>query len=149
MKRLAVIFVLSVLSGTGFADDRLIGVWKSSLKLTKKYNDEHAKMTDDQAKFLYQIVGDLKLTYQADTFVAESVVKNVTVKGKTYPWGGETETYKYKVLGADDKSVVIQQFGGHISGSITTLHFETSDIYWEYLGSSSNINGREYFVRVK
>jgi len=117
--------------------------------MTKEYNDENSKMTASQKEFLDQIIGDLKVTYGNEKVVTEATNKKVTIAGKPYDWSGGREESSYKVIASDKSKIVIRQYIGEDREGIVTIHFDEPDIYWVYLGEYVNVNGREYFVKVK
>lgn len=152
MQKLSLFLYLLAFSLPAVAGDRLQGKWRSSLPLTSAFYNSHAIMKPSQKEFVEQIFGELVIEYRDGVAISTSPDKKVTINGKRVDWKGSAESMPYDVLFSDKDRMVIKLKQKSGESGVNVLNFVNDDTYWVYVGHSqfgSDLNIREYFVRVK
>lgn len=123
---------------------RLIGKWKSDLKRSIDFNDEHGNLKKEARDVMRQLLGTTTFVYDADSYVVESPAQRITgVTGKVVELDASRERRPYEVLGATDEQVAIKHEGA-FGEEIRILHFEDG-CFWIYVELNHT---REYFERI-
>lgn len=141
-------YLILSLSSSIYADNRLEGKWKSSLELTKEYNDRYAKLEKNQVEFINQVAGTLEVTYLKSEYLMNDTSRQIEINNKKFQWHADKSRYPYKIISSDDSKVVIKAKGLDGAWKVNTIHFESNDVYWVYWGEDFAVHAREYFVRI-
>jgi hypothetical protein len=116
-------------------DDRLLGTWISDAERTVEEYRRFRKIDEATFDKFAALFGKMKVTYSSNSY-------STSLDGRT------TET-RYRVLGKDDKSVVVEDIAEGLAAelaesSFSVIHFDGKDSHWIYMSGGS----REYFKRV-
>ena len=134
------------------ADDRLHGTWRSDHDESMRFAREHSLLAPNQIAFLDQILGHLELSFDPTTTRSFMPDVQLDTNGKRSTFKGTDESFRYRVLGADEDSIVLyveKEFG---RDRIIHIHFVGNDQFWIYSEESKfplqDLNFREYFRRI-
>ncbi|MEO7886268.1 MAG: hypothetical protein ABI893_15235 [Polaromonas sp.] len=141
------------LSGAARAAPDLVGEWKSDAVRSTAFNDAHARLQPETARFLSQLMGHMTLKITASTFTFDIPdVQTETAEGKKSLLQGFRESQSYQLLGTTDKTVAIKRVAPKSSSPrITVYNFESPDIMWMYVDNADDAgmtHVREYFFRI-
>jgi hypothetical protein len=156
MLRILIILTLTQALYAGETASKLYGSWKSSHKLTKAYLMKFAKLDAYQKNTLPNFFGNSVITFNRDG------TGNIDIKAMSFPkkdGDGEfklpaTKTaFIYKILGESKSQLVIKtetDMELFADFPFAILRFEDPNTYSVSLSDSiSDINGREFFTRIK
>lgn len=131
--------VVTTMLLTHQTEPRLIGTWISDADRTIAEMLDESPEDEQRVAKLRNIFGKLRMTYTPTTYTTD--------------FDGTVETRRYRVLGSDEHSAVIQLPKETTPGmeafnlsSFLVVHFEGADSYWIDIQITG---GREYFKRVK
>jgi hypothetical protein len=112
---------------------QLLGYWRSDAKKTLAELAKRKDISKERLEFFEILFGKLEVHYRPSTIVSG--------------FRDTKKTYKYKILGADADSIIIQSDRklptSKITPQIQQIHFE-GDSYWINLGDGT----REFFERI-
>ena len=114
---------------------------------------QHAKLEEKTLLFLDQMMGRLTLVFLPTRISSEMPNwQSETAEGIKSQLVGFRELSRYKIVGSTAEQIAtisVEPLTGQ--RRITVYNFENQDTMWVYLGGSafSNMNIREYFVRIK
>ncbi|MEO8020849.1 hypothetical protein [Polaromonas sp.] len=146
------LLVFVALSGAALAAPDLVGEWKSDAARSTAFNDAHAKLQPQTARFLSQLMGHMTLKITASTFTFDIPdVRTETAEGKKSLLQGFRESQSYQLLGTTDKTVAIKHVAPKSSSPrIAVYNFESPDVMWMYVDNADDAgmtHVREYFFR--
>ncbi len=133
----------------------ILGSWRSDAVATNAYLLKHANLNDIQKKFFAKFFGRAVVTYKADGtgFVSIMEVKAPMGNGEELKLESAKVDFKYEVLGTAKSQIIIKTTMGEETLKdypFTILNFVDDDNYSVSIPESlSDINGREFFKRVK
>ena len=145
--------ILVFVSVAASAEPTLDGRWQSDRDLTMRFARERAKLEERTTVFLGQMMGRLTLEFSQGVLKSSMPSwESVRANGDRSQLAGFTESHPYAVVAATSNQVAIVS-PEPVSGAqrITVYNFDDPNTMWVYLGAaaSSDLNIREYFVRVK
>ena len=138
---------------SALADPVLLGRWQSDREMTMHFAKQHAKLEEKTLLFLDQMMGRLTLVFLPTRISSEMPNwQSETAEGIKSQLVGFRELSRYKIVGSTAEQIAtisIEPLTGQ--RRITVYNFENKDTMWVYVGGSafSNMNIREYFVRIK
>jgi hypothetical protein len=131
---------------------KLLGVWRSDEKMTRKFNDKYSKMSKKPAKMFYQMIGKMVIEYCKDNTLKVSIPENIVERsnGEKYTFEASESEELINIVTYTDDSIVFESENEFLGKLVTTIHFEGKNRYWVYLAEGySGIHGREYFRKEK
>lgn len=154
MKYSKYILFLLFICFNSFAEITLEGTWQSDKEQSLVFLEEHTKIKDKQKIFLSQILGEMTITYNAETVVMTFPTLKVVIDGKKHNLEGFNETSDYKVIFKNKHSIATTSYNPWFNDEeITIYHFVNPNLMWVYSDNSvdtlNDLHFREYFKRIK
>ncbi len=152
MKHIIAILLGLVVTGCATQYTRLCGTWKSDLNATMTFNTNHTVLTDQQVNVFSQMFGHLTVQYSPKGRGHMHIEPYSLTRGtNTFSADASSCEFRYRILGEDEDSVVVQSPGLWEDESIQTIHFESPTVYWIYIGENDlfGLHMREYFTKEK
>ena len=150
--RLPLLLVLALQGFTGCTHhpQRLLGTWHSDVAHSMSWNDRHAKLSQLEEAQYIELLGNMLVTYNPDgTATIEMKPHTLTYSGRKVVQPGYRRTVKYKILAADETSMLVQFNMPGMEDIVNKITFVGNNNYWIKLGKAkANSNPREYFRRI-
>ncbi len=151
MRKLLLCF-LAAYGMNAWAAPDLIGRWQSDRELTVDFIRDNTRRTDKQLKALFQIFGNLMLTFDGHSLKQVMQERKFSLEGETYTWAGDETEAPYRVIFNGENIIVIVTEDPEGKEVPVTLNFDGADTMWiypDYAGSPvQDQHIREYFRRI-
>ena len=114
------------------------------------WNDRHAQLSKTVEAQYIELLGNMLVTYHRDgTATIELKPHTMTYNGRQEHNPGYKRIVKYRILDADETSMVVQFRMPGMEDIVNRITFVGNNAYWIRLGkASANSDPREYFSRV-
>ena len=113
-----------------------------------EYNKRHANLEPLQEELLYQILGNMKISFTNNKIIEHELPTiQVELNGKVHDFEYQYNEYSYKTIKCDESSITIESNHPQMGKHRNTANFINEDTYW--VSPEVMSNTREYFVRIK
>ncbi len=155
MLKLLILFILTQLAYSKQTASKIHGEWESDRELTKKYLYKYAKLTEYQKKALPKFFGNSVIIFKPNGSgsVKTQAITIPKQNGEEWKIPETNIEFTYEILGEARDQLVIKIFFQEelfAESPFSLIKFEDSNTYSVSISDGiSDINGREFFKRIK